>query len=459
MKTIKNIIMNRIIHSHLVKNQQGAVLPLVGLTFIIMMLATGFAIDYTRAQIVQDRLQWAVDAAALAGAKKASGGTLEQVQAEANAYFRANFPVGYMNTRSGTPKAEWVETVNGRGEGVRFTMSDVIMENYIMDALGMDDMRISALAEVNTLPLRPLDIVFSVDVSGSMQVVAGKGASCIYLVNGKYPASCYSGGNSKLADAKAAMRSLVTQLHSDDSRFGLVGWSNAVNRYGVMMGEVPSHECDNGNHVSLIASANPNAVGEGNAGPPAMNSDCYWFEEGTIQNSGSLRPMQYFTNVRATIETAINNQKAEGNTDGALGMLWAYNMFRANQGWLNWRAPAENKAIVLLTDGDNTLFFRDPATGPKQADADVYGAAANADQLKTCEDAKTAGITVYTIAYDIDNSNANRVRGKKMLSDCASKVCPNNPGGICYFDARYPSQLNKAMETIGNTMMTMRLTK
>jgi hypothetical protein len=136
-------------------------------------------------------------------------------------------------------------------------------------------------------------------------------------------------------------------------------------------------------------------------------------------------------------------------------MLWAYNMFK-NRGWAGWKAPAANKSIVLLTDGDNTKYYGNPSDS---ADPEVYGIQANTRQIALCNQAKNEGIAVYTIAYDMSNSIPSRVRAKNMLNNCASRLCPSNPGGVCFFDARNPSALYKAMETIGNTMMTMRLTR
>lgn len=440
------------------RSQRGAVLPLVGLAFSVLVLASGFAVDYTRAQIVKERLQWATDAGALAGAKMAVGGSLADIRKEANAYFRANFPVGYMNTTGGQINVQEINPAGGKGEGLRFTVSGLKMDNLLFGVFGNDYTQIGALAEVNTLPLKPLDIVFSVDLSGSMQVVAGKGASCVYLdeSTGKYPANCYS-GTSKLANAKTAMRNMLDQLYSGkDTRFGVVGWTSVVNGYNVFNGSHSTVTCPNGSRWGGFASDNPQRVGMDNAKYPGpLSTPCQELVPGTIPGAGPVRAMRYLTNIRGNIDSTINALRPDGNTDGALGMLWAYNMFK-NRGWAGWKAPAANKSIVLLTDGDNTKYYGNPSD---LADPEVYGIQANTRQIALCTQAKNEGIAVYTIAYDMSNSIPSRVRAKKMLNNCASRLCPSNPGGVCFFDARNPSALYKAMETIGNTMMTMRLTR
>src|SRR5688572_10515687 len=91
-----NMLNSRKRFSHLWSNEHGAVLPLVGLAFVSLLLVTGFAVDYARAQMVKDRLQWALDAAALGGANAASTGDLARVRSEGMRYLSANFPNGFM---------------------------------------------------------------------------------------------------------------------------------------------------------------------------------------------------------------------------------------------------------------------------------------------------------------------------------------------------------------------------
>jgi Flp pilus assembly protein TadG len=400
----------------LLGHREGAVMPLVGLTFASMVLASGFAIDYTRAQIISERLQWAVDAAALAGAKVAPQG-MGRVRQEAEAYFAANFPSGYMGTRGGTLNI--ASTNPSSGYGVRFEVNNMTMENYFADMFGVDDLRVDAAAEVRTVPMTPLDVAISLDLSGSMNVTAGLG--CMFL---PYLGYCYS-GTPKIVQARAAINGLIDTLHTGNGavRFGAIGWDTDVNLDG--------QASPNGSYSERVCS-------------------------------GCIGRSQYFTTNKNTVKNAVNAMSPSGNTDGALGMLWAYRMFH-NGGinWHGWQSPQKNKAIVLLTDGINTSYYGNGSTccAPENA----YDG--NARMRSICSTARSQGINVYTIAYDMrisDFGGGNQAYAQAAhdtLRDCASTLCPTQSGGKCYFNAYNSSDLSAAMTAIGNTMMTMRLTR
>lgn len=382
------------------RNQEGAVLPLVGLAMLSLILCAGFAIDYTRAQIVQERLQWALDSAALAGSKAAAGGN-NAVKAEAERYFKANFPKGYMGV-DGYPSIAVSGATSHFGsasKGFRFTITNVKVPSYLLAAVGWDGTKVGALAEVNTMPLTPLDIVFSFDLSGSMDVTAGKGCMFASYQNPDgtytYPSYCYDGPD-KIDEAKTEMRRLADKLTMKTTRFGLVGWDYA------------------------------------------------------------LLKKQNFTSGSA-IKSAISSMKTRGNTDGALGMREARDMMNSSS--------ADNKAIIFLTDGINTMYYGHGSA----CCADANALAANQKQREICDNAKSRGVNIYTIAYDLDrkyfSGDTNKYyvdQAKYTLQYCASSVCTarqDRKDGLCFFDAANASQLKTAIDSIGSTMTTVRLTK
>lgn len=424
-------------------DQRGAVLPLVGLSLAILVLVSGFAIDYTRAQIVKERLQWAVDAGALAGAKFASSGDIKDVRREARDYFRANFPVGYMNTRGGNIRAQRIGTVSGRGEGIRFTVSNITMENHFIDFLGINDIKVTASADVNTLPISPLDVVLSVDVSGSMNWKDGD-ASC--MGGSSLPSHCVLEGpnqpkpGSRMYNAIPYMKKLVDTLAGPNTRFGLVPWDQKVN-----ISRAFARTAGRGN--SPLASDTRNNLSRVFKGNANASIDYPWR---TNWANPPIERMTYLTGSKSKIKGAIGRLRGRGGTDGSLGMLWANRMFKNNNfgGWRGWRAPADNKVIVFITDGLNTRFFETPETEATKLGYYVDRTNnSNARMRKYCRDAKKEDILIFTIAYNQPNAMV-----RNLLKDCAT--IPSY-----FFKASSSRALRDHLKTIGESMMTMRLTR
>ncbi|MDE3059891.1 MAG: hypothetical protein KGJ06_02650, partial [Pseudomonadota bacterium] len=77
------------------RSQDGAVSIIGAFSLVLLIASAGAAIDMARAQIVEMRMQNALDAAGLAVGSEASTVNLSS---EENKYFYANFPSGYMGT-------------------------------------------------------------------------------------------------------------------------------------------------------------------------------------------------------------------------------------------------------------------------------------------------------------------------------------------------------------------------
>lgn len=438
MKSKKNIMRK------LFRSQDGGVLMLVGLAFGVIVLASGFTIDFARAQIVRERLQWAIDAAALAGARVAHEG-IGSVQQEANAYFRANFPNGYMGTRGGNISARNIGTVNGKGRGIEFKVTNMTMESYMVDAMGMNDIKVSGLAQVNTMPAGPHDIVLAVDVSGSMEWC--ESSACVYSGD---PGCTGCGASSiRMYQAKQAMRIFLDEMQGgQDIRIGIVPWDQKVNAGGVALGK--------GTNSSTRMVANVSHTG--NASPPTFgvaSNVC------TFAGCTPIRPMTFFRGNFNTIRNRIDDLQGEGNTDGALGMWWAMEMLRNGntRNWVNWSRPADVKSIIFLTDGINTKYYGNPGVTSNAADGPFRN---------LCNTAKNQrDIQIYTIGYNLDHAGAEFAAARDVLKDCASrqKSCNKHPGNrgeqgnVCFFNSPSGADLRQAFRDIADSMMTMRLTR
>ncbi|MFO1034169.1 MAG: VWA domain-containing protein [Hyphomicrobiales bacterium] len=156
------------------------------------------------------------------------------------------------------------------------------------------------------------------------------------------------------------------------------------------------------------------------------------------------------TDDKTQLNAAIDAMAGVGNTYIAPGVLWGWNMLDANEpltgaktkSWMT--ANRGTKALVLMTDGDNTLS--PSATTYALHDGNDV-AAANSTTAKTCENAKHDGIKIYTVAFKVTNSVA-----KDMLRDCASS--PDMA-----FQADDATALNTAFNDIAKSLIATRLTK
>ncbi len=92
--------------------------------------------------------------------------------------------------------------------------------------------------------------------------------------------------------------------------------------------------------------------------------------------------------------------------------------------------------IILLSDGDNT-----------QNRTSSSASAIDARQRLLCDNAKAAGITIYTIQVNTNNDNTSSV-----MSYCASSTSN-------YFATTSASGINTAFSSIGSSLSKLRIAK
>lgn len=402
----------------LLKSRDGAVLPLIGLAFGVLVLASGFTIDYSRAQIVRERMQWAVDAAALAAAKAAPQGQ-GAVQRAANAYFRANFPNGYMGTSGGGVNARLGN--KGAGYSVKLDVKNVKMDTYMMQIVGLNNFKVDASAEVNTLPLNPLDIVVAMDASGSMDWRDDTGATCLFAGGGcgagdvdcpSRSAYCRS-GTSRLQAARGPIKSLRNMLDTKDNRFAMVPWS----------------------HITRLSGGNYRS------GDRSRNCPSY-YTMAQCDSTYNLQPILQLTKDKSAFNNRVNGFRTGGNTDHANGMYWAYQTIKGSN--------RQNRNIVFITDGWPTMDYRYYGS--------VFGTDTASQQrllnkfVSLCQTARNNGVNVYTVVFNLNRTST----GRQGMVYNAMNNCTGDSKKV--FDSRNAGQLQKDLRTIGSSLMTMRLT-
>lgn len=152
-----------------------------------------------------------------------------------------------------------------------------------------------------------------------------------------------------------------------------------------------------------------------------------------VVNVGSYRPLTYIPT----------------------GVVWGINLLSHSEpftGGLDYDpANAEpRKALILMTDGDNTLRFNsgngqhatlstNVTTGATQK------AATDADTISLCSYAKSHQIEVFTVSFGVLTTASDT-----MLQNCATDIDH-------YYSATNAAELNEAFENIANQLKVVRL--
>jgi len=147
------------------------------------------------------------------------------------------------------------------------------------------------------------------------------------------------------------------------------------------------------------------------------------------------------TTAKATV-ASMRAERQNGDTYIPSGVLW---------GWrtLDETVPLSSsgskvvadreKVMIVMTDGKN----EGSKSGIRHNGSNQN--AANAKTEATCEEAKRDGLTIYTIAYDVNDSAT-----KTMLTRCATS-------NTHFYDAGNASDLNSAFQAIGDALNELRI--
>lgn len=174
------------------------------------------------------------------------------------------------------------------------------------------------------------------------------------------------------------------------------------------------------------------------------------------------------TNDKQAILDKINALNPSGNTHIPLGAAWGWRLLSPTPPFteaVSYSAPLWIKAMVLMTDGMNTMPSQSSTLNGSRYTAYGYAAQArmgagidtasemvaemDAGLLRVCSNMKALGIRIYTIAYDIDAAEESV---KDLLEDCAT-----DPS--LFFDATDSAAIDAAFTAIAQDLSSLRLSK
>lgn len=148
--------------------------------------------------------------------------------------------------------------------------------------------------------------------------------------------------------------------------------------------------------------------------------------------------IQELTNNPGQLKSTVAKLSANQNTYIATGLTWGLRTlspgapFDEAEPFAQFADRNGRKALVLMSDGANTK-------SPKSNGLHSGNSQTEADQItrKVCNEIKSNGIELYTIAFEISDAKT-----KSLLRSCATS--PTN-----YYDAKSASDLKAAFEKIG----------
>ncbi|WP_347304337.1 pilus assembly protein [Croceibacterium sp. TMG7-5b_MA50] len=153
----------------LLRDRQGAALPIMAAGLLPVLAGIGAAIDIGRIVVVRAQMQAGVDAGALAGAR--AFGLEEDRDEQVAAYFQANMPDGYAGADPIEPSPIF-EKVRGVSRVRVAAETDLPM--VFMRLFGMATTTISVESTAEMQP-KPLEVMVVLDNTGSMKTTLGSG--------------------------------------------------------------------------------------------------------------------------------------------------------------------------------------------------------------------------------------------------------------------------------------------
>ncbi len=442
------------------------------LAAIPMLLVAGAAVDMVRANRTSAILQGAADAAALAGGVSGFN-SKSQLETLVQDYLAANGAQGALAS------VDAIVVDQDKKSGVLSVRIDGKIQTSFMK-----------LAGIGTL-----------DIGASAEVMRGSQALEIALVLDNTDSMSFDG---RITALKSSARELISEVFDNkDSdtyiKIGIVPFANYVNVGLDLRSEswmsvpadssVPSEWCRNeypdatksncrmepSSYVQDGVTVNTTAEQcDWNYGTPKYvcspsSNDTVWRGCVGSRNSPMDRNIgsaavpypgvmnewcpQKITNLsddKTMLLGKIDALSTTGNTYIPAGLLWGWNMLNpaapltAAKTTSAMKALKGRKAIVLMTDGQNTLV---PAY-PNHVGSPALPAVLADDILADiCSNVKDDDIEIYTVAFMVDDAAT-----KDMLVDCASDPSKS-------FDASDSAELSASFRKIAESLSAVRLTK
>ncbi len=502
----------------LASNRRGALAVHFALIAIPLTVAAGLGIDGSRMLLARYQLQASLDASALAVG--ASYGDQTELQAMLDAFVRKNFQVKNASVTN--------VTLSGTGADV-IVNGTASLDMLFGRALGYNSITVAASTEVKRAG-GGLIVSLALDNTGSMwgsNNIASLRKSTTTLLKELF------GTETAPSDLRVAIVPFASTVNVGGEWEKLIDTDDLEDLYDDYLDDIPDEDDMRSDTIitnwkGCVIEREDHSISD--TPPDEDDPDTlwkpFWYPPGrdnnydpkkastiivggakdsnqiTGPNIGCPTPITALTNNFAVL-TAANNAITAWNRGGTLndiGLAWAYRTLTPGEPFTQsteldtkdaktlWASPRWRKAIVLMTDGENTIFDFDgtgqnkgvdkplPAQGSKdpnvghisKSDYTGYGRLGeslmtalfssdngntvrdkvNARVASQCATYKAQGVIIYSVVF---TSSVNDTT-KNMYKACAS-----DPGKYWY--APNQASLEGAFGAIGADLAKLRIVK
>jgi Flp pilus assembly protein TadG len=406
------------------RDTSGSVAVIFALLSTALFGFIALAIDMARANNVSSKLNAALDAAALAGAKALDGGKSDaEIREVAEAFFNsqmATLHVGDVAMR------DFTATID-RSNATVIANVTVNMGTVVGRLIGKDTMNLDRSSTV-TYKTRNVELAMALDITGSMDV----------------------GG--RLASLQMAAKDVIDTMYAEASsedgvRISIVPWSASVNA-GTYAATVSNGASTDG---CVVERQGPGAATDnypaGVDASQAVSSDPRNWYNCTANPIMPLMGRSKKDDLKATIDSFVPN----GGTAGHIGAAWGW--YTVSPSWTsiwpsgskpNPYSPVDTiKAVLLMSDGEmNLSWVNGTNTAPLTMIDEAYSQLAN-----LCTEMKLKKVVVFTVGFGMTDP-----RAQVELRACSS-------GPQQFFQASSGSDLQQAFKAIATQLKSLRISK
>ncbi len=408
------------------RNVEGGVAIIFAMSAVSLLLIGGVAIDFERLSQTESSLQDALDSALLAAATASDASTDNLNTIIAN-YLNVNW-----SNKHPDVKLTYNFTVGA--DGAITGTAHGALKTTLMALAGKSTMNFDVTSQV-VRGGNALELALVLDTTGSMK------------------------DNNKMVDMKKAATDLIKSLikqGGDDVRIAIVPYANYVNVGTTYANAAWLDNPDNaksgkgkkGKESKKGSKTTWNGC-VGSRNYPLDMTDQYGSTEiPGIADVTCTNEVVRLTNQQGPLVSTIESMQPSGMTYIPAGLTWGWRMISDQLPFADGTPVGEKyngkpvrKIVVLMTDGENTLS----PTYPTHDGNDTSLSDNLTDTV--CANMKKAGITVYTVAFEVTGKVP-----KNVLENCATDSSK-------YYDAQDSSQMAASFTNIGKDLAQLRIAR